>query len=532
MSQNTIPCQSILNINQKEKIRAWIHQKPEVHHAVEYLSEEFQIQITSDPDVVKGFERDYSNLPGKAEILCRPTNENECALILIYCQSAKIPLTIAAGRTNLNGSATPDGGMVMSMEKMTQPAPQLDLNTQCISAPVGIYLEDMRNAALQQSQNKLHFPVNPTSRKEAMIGGAISCNASGFVPGPAGAMRYWTKSLHFLTPDGHKIVCKRGQYISKDGEFLLDFPNGLVKWKVPTYPRPNIKNASGPYSDENGTIDLVDCLVGSEGIFGLITLATFRLKEMPDEYLDLFFTLPTEQDAIRFHGYMYNHFGGDLSQLTALEYFGFNCQNYMDHKEKLFQSDSEVGIYLQIPLYGQKVEDVADHWLNVLLLSKCRIQENSILLLNNPHDWQTFFEARHSIPSNALEKTHRLGSWSILTDTIVPPENFHEFLDSAHNILQKSKIEYLLFGHLGDCHLHFHLIPIRDQQPKALEIYQYIVQKSAELGGVYSAEHGTGKRKRSDFVECFGDIGVQQVWKAKAALDPYFLLNRGNVIAS
>ena len=121
---------------------------------------------------------------------------------------------------------------------------------------------------------------------------------------------------------------------------------------------------------------------------------------------------------------------------------------------------------------------------------------------------------------------------SILTDTIVPSENFQKFLDSAHDMLQKSEIEYLLFGHLGDCHLHFHLIPTRDQQQKALEIYQHIVQKSAELGGVYSAEHGTGKRKRSDFVECFGDIGVQQVWKAKAALDPYFLLNRGNVIAS
>ena len=156
MSQNTILCQSILNIAQKEKIRTWIHQKPEVHHAVEYLSEEFQIQITSDPDVVKGFERDYSNLPGKAEILCRPTNENECALILTYCQNAKISLTIAAGRTNLNGSATPNGGMVMSIEKMTQPGPEVDLNVRCISSPVGIYLEDMRNSALQQSQNKFH----------------------------------------------------------------------------------------------------------------------------------------------------------------------------------------------------------------------------------------------------------------------------------------------------------------------------------------------------------------------------------------
>ncbi len=50
-------------------------------------------------------------------------------------------------------------------------------------------------------------------------------------------------------------------------------------------------------------------------------------------------------------------------------------KNYMDNKEKLFQSDSEVGIYLQIPLYKQKVADVAEDWLNVLQQSKCKIQE-------------------------------------------------------------------------------------------------------------------------------------------------------------
>ena len=67
------------------------------------------------------------------------------------------------------------------------------------------------------------------------------------------------------------------------------------------------------------------------------------------------------------------------------------------------------------------------------------------MLLNNPNDRQTFFEARHSIPSNALEKTHRLDTWSILTDTIVPPENFQKFLNTAHNLLQQSEI----FGQLA-----------------------------------------------------------------------------------
>ena len=208
------------------------------------------------------------------------------------------------------------------------------------------------------------------------------------------------------------------------------------------------------------------------------------------------------------------------------------CSWYMNHKEKLFQSDSEVGIYMQIPLYNINLEQAAESWFHVLENAPCKINTENILLLNNPNDWQTFFEARHSIPANALEKTHRLDTWSILTDTIVPPENFQQFLDVSHELIQKSGIEYLLFGHLGDCHLHFHLIPTKDQQSKALDVYQNIVKKSANLGGVYSAEHGTGKRKRNDFIECFGDIGVKQLWKSKSAVDPHFLLNKGNVIES
>ena len=64
----------------------------------------------------------------------------------------------------------------------------------------------------------------------------------------------------------------------------------------------------------------------------------------------------------------------------------------------------------------------------------------------------------------------------------------------------------------------------------ALKVYDEIVEKSSELGGVYSAEHGTGKRKCSDFIKCYGDEGVRSLRKTKTVFDPDFLLNRGNVI--
>lgn len=45
----------------------------------------------------------------------------------------------------------------------------------------------------------------------------------------------------------------------------------------------------------------------------------------------------------------------------------------------------------------------------------------------------------------------------------------------------------------------------------------------------YSGEHGTGKRKRKDFLGCYGAAAVEEVKWCKAGLDPEFLLNRGNV---
>ena len=53
---------------------------------------------------------------------------------------------------------------------------------------------------------------------------------------------------------------------------------------------------------------------------------------------------------------------------------------------------------------------------------------------------------------------------------------------------------------------------------------------SAQLGGVYSAEHGTGKRKRNDFEKCYGKDAIEMVRQSKLSLDPYLLLNKGNII--
>mgnify|MGYP001353577671 CR=1 FL=1 len=76
-----------------------------------------------------------------------------------------------------------------------------------------------------------------------------------------------------------------------------------------------------------------------------------------------------------------------------------------------------------------------------------------------------------------------------------------------------------------------HLIPSDKQNNKCMEVYDYMIDLSSTLGGVYSAEHGTGKRKRNDFKKCYGVEAVEMVKKLKNTIDPNNYLNRGNLIS-
>jgi D-lactate dehydrogenase (cytochrome) len=490
-----------------------------------FLKNKFNIELNLDPEIIAGFAADSSNLPGAAEALARPVSELQCAILMRTCFQAGLTMTISGGKSNLTGSATPEGGVLISTVNMVQPPVAINSEKATASVPVGMLLEEMRREILSQSKGLLTFPVDPTSRAEASIGGSIACNCSGFTPGETGSFRSWLKSMRLLLPDGNLIEAQRGQYISADGCFLIN----QAKVPVPVFKRPEIKNAGGPFSAPDGQMDLIDFVVGSEGIYGLVSGCHLKLAKSPDGYLDIFFSLPGEAEALRFLDSLLKHCQGDLSHLGAFEYFGVNCRKYMKHEERFFRGDDQVGVYVQEPLNGKDELDAAEAWLEILAEAELNVDEEAMILLDSNKLRELFMEARHSMPANALEVVQHRGTFTIMTDTVVPPKQFPAFLDFTHQLLSEKGFDYLSFGHLGDCHLHFTVLPEKDQVADCIAAYDAIVARSAELGGVYSGEHGTGKRKRKDFLSCYGQQALDQVKATKLALDPELLLNRGNV---
>jgi D-lactate dehydrogenase (cytochrome) len=530
MSTNRLTIEQLLSADARAALDAFCTPGRDLPALAKFLHERFAVELALDPDIVCGYAADQSNLPGQAQALARPATARECAILMHACHQAQLPLTLSGGRSNLTGSATPQGGVVLSTARMLAPAPVVDAARQFVSAPIGMFLEDLRKEVLRQSEARLIYPVDPTSRAEASVGGTIACNASGFVPGAQGATRDWVAALDFLLPDGRLVRAERGQYVSQGGRFLLADGDRVTELPVPTYPRPTIKNAGGPFSKPDGAMDFIDFVIGSEGLYGLVTACTLRLKPKPQALLDLFFPLPAENDAVKFLHFVSTKLNGRLEQLSALEYFGVNARQHMKHEAALFRGDNQVAIYLQVPLHDQPLEDAAAEWLGLIEEADCRIDPDAILMLDNEQSWKQFMEARHSLPANALEVVQRRGTFTIMTDAAVPPEHFSEFLDFTHGILKRAGMDYLAFGHLGDCHLHFTLLPEKKDLELGVELYDQIIARAAELGGVYSGEHGTGKRKRKDFLRCYGPAAAAQLLDCKRALDPHLLLNRNNVV--
>ena len=84
-----------------------------------FLSDVFSIDTAIDQDIIKGYDHDWSNMNGYADALARPSTKLECAIIMNICNNLNIPMTISAGRTNLTGSATPNGGIIISVNQIS-----------------------------------------------------------------------------------------------------------------------------------------------------------------------------------------------------------------------------------------------------------------------------------------------------------------------------------------------------------------------------------------------------------------------------
>ena len=65
-----------------------------------------------------------------------------------------------------------------------------------------------------------------------------------------------------------------------------------------------------------------------------------------------------------------------------------------------------------------------------------------------------FKDFRHAISWKITEYISRHGVRKVGTDTAVPNDKFVEYYKYSGNLVRKENINYIVYGHIGDSHLH------------------------------------------------------------------------------
>ena len=492
--------------------------------------------------------RDESNYTGTGvEAIFFPKSlENIVYALKLAAEKGK-PITVSGGRTGICAGAVPHGGFLISLERMTRilgiekRTDGYELKAQC-----GIRLNELserlraKNLGIHTDEGKefekahvsYFYPPDPTETS-ATLGGTVATNASGARTFFYGPTRNYVVALEVVLPSGELLRVRRGDVREENGYFAVEREEGSpLVIPAPGYHMPVVKHAAGFYSSE--FMDLIDLFIGSEGILGIIATVTIRLVEGPPPSFSAVTFFKDENDALEF---VIHSRKVELKPL-AIEYFDASSLSLLDETRRYQGPMSEIpeipgaggAVYFESAYSeGDGLRGRISFWSKVIKDHGSNPNEAWCALTKRDISRMKYF--RHALPEciNSIIARHKQadpGIYKVGTDMAVPDEHLKEMVGYYRSQLCRSKIHHVIFGHVGNNHLHLNMIPENyTELEEAKALYMMFARKAVSLGGTVSAEHGIGKIKKEYLQVLFPEQAIEDMMRIKRTLDPENILN-------
>ncbi len=493
------------------------------------------MQVKTQINEIQDYLTDASNLPGgNAEKLFVPETKEEISEILKEANEKSIQVTVSGARTGTVGGAIPFGGCIISLEKFK--------NLKILSREAGgtavvgagVLLTDLQKAVDTEG---LFYPPDPTEWS-CQIGGTVATNASGARSFKYGATRNYVERLEVVLPDGDFLKLKRGEIFSENGFLELKTEHGnTLEPKLPTYEQPNVrKNTSGYFS--NPRVDAIDIFIGSEGTLGIITEIELRLLPKPAGFFSGIVFFKNERDLLNFVNEVKeksfaarDQFGRTAKSsidATVLEYFDGKSLDFIHEKFPETPPNMAGAIFFEQETTEQNEDSLFEAWNGLLEMHNAEIEVSWFAV--NEKDLERMREFRHALPVSVNERIVNYKRRKIGTDMAVPDTKFDSFLKFYKTKLDESGLDYVIFGHIGDNHLHANMIP-KDaaEAEKAHHLYGRFIAQAIMLGGTVSGEHSIGKLKSKYLYVMYGERFLNEMAELKRTFDRKGILGRGNM---
>ena len=506
------------------------------------------------------FLRDESRKTGTAETISFATSLDDIRQALAAAVSRGAPVTVQGGRTGITAGAVPDGGHVLNLSRMNR---ILGLREDregkrfLLRVQPGVLLTDLRAALLKKEfdtagwpaeslaaldafrEAATHFfPPDPTETT-ATLGGMISCNASGACSFLYGPTRNYVESLSVVLADGTVLDLARGRFHAAGRRFSLVAGSRVLEGVLPSYTLPRVKSAAGYCASDN--MDLIDLFIGAEGTLGVVAEAELVLIPSPAFVWGVMAFLPSESEAIRYVRRIREEPGAVGA--AAIEFFDGRALDRLSRAKKDHAAFAELpatpagsaaAVYTE---FHADAEDPLTDTVSALaeIIAACGGDEDATWIATTAREMERMHTFRHAVPEavNLLIDERRRtspGLTKLGTDMAVPDDQMEEVMLLYRGALDASGLEYVMFGHIGDNHIHVNILP-RDQAEyeRGRGLYLAWAREIIAMGGTVSAEHGIGKLKVALLKEMYGEQGIEEMRAVKRVFDPEWRLNRGNL---
>jgi FAD/FMN-containing dehydrogenase len=428
------------------------------------------------PEALENYRRDESHITGDLPLaVVKPHGPDALRELVRLAKGECLNLVPRGTGTGKAGGSVPVGrSLVVDVSEYHGEISLLRAES-ALHAPAGAFLRDIKfNAA----KCGLYYPPDPNSWDQCSFGGTLATNAGGPCACKYGMTRHWVYSVDALMEDGE-----------------------IHRFGVDT-----VKNNAGP--------NLAQLMIGSEGIFGIITAASVRLIQAPRERLTLFLPVSRWENLLELPSQLMQN---GLTP-SALEFWDPVVLQHLrcfgpDEARRL---TGEALAILEFDDSGCNSE----FFLNSVMELAGPISE-SIQVAADARQREAVWNIRRQTSVVLKERFPR----KVSEDIAVPRSKIKAFYEGA----EKLQVPIVTYGHLGDGNIHVNLLApenSEDTEHGIMNLFRLVL----DLGGALTGEHGIGLAKRSAFLSLADPWQIQAVRAIKNALDPSGIFNAGKVV--
>lgn len=453
------------------------------------------------PETDSPYLGDASGLRGNADEVLIPEDESALARIMRDASAAGVPVTISGSGTGVTGGRVPEGGWLVSLEKLNS----IRVEKGYAVCGAGASLAAIQAAA---APSKQFYAPDPTENS-ASIGGTVSTNASGSRSFLYGSTRNHIRALRVVLASGEVLALRRG-----------DRP----PFDIPAIPAPDVRKNTAGYFMRDG-MDYLDLFIGADGTLGIVTEVEVQLLDLPkDLFTGVVFFRSDDQaldavDAWR-----------EVPGLRMLEYVDAASLDLVRPRFREIPAAARVALMIEQDI--SDAPDAEEAWIERLEASPALTDDSWFAA--SAADRERFRKFRHGLAEAVNEIIRQRGLMKANSDYAVPLGRSRDILRLYRETLDREfPGQYVIFGHIGDAHVHINVLPPnRAEFERAVALMKDFAKAAVEMGGTVSAEHGLGKRKR-DFLKLqFTPQQIDQMREVKRRLDPQWLLGRGTLFES